>query len=52
MEKTTTKNSKYFANLEYRHYEQKSITKIKTNQRIIFDLEDIISEQRNFDKQL
>ena len=47
------KNSKYFASLEKRHYEQKTITKIKTNQStIITDLKDIISEQRNFYQQL
>ena len=47
------KNSKYFASLEKRHYEQKTITKIKTNQNtILTDLKDIIAEQRNFYQQL
>lgn len=46
------KNSKYFANLEKRHYERKTITKLKTKHSILTDTKDILNEQRNFFKNL
>ena len=46
------KNSKYFANLEKRHNERKTILKLKTQGKEITNIKEIIHEQREFYKNL
>ncbi len=42
------KNTKYFANLEKRHYESKTIHKLKINNKEIRDTKTILDEQSKF----
>ena len=42
------KNTKYFANLEKRHYESKTIHKLKINNIKFSDIKTIMNEQRSF----
>ena len=41
-----------FPNLKERHFEQKNINKIKSNQNILTDVNDSIAKQRHFYKHL
>ena len=42
------KNSSYFANLEKKHAERKTVKCLKVNDRVIIDTKDFLKEERVF----